>query len=376
MANIVIIGAGVMGSALAVPASVKNKVSLVGTMLDDDIVNSIRATGRHPDLDVTLPHSISVSLSSDANEQAFQDADVVVLGVSSPGVAWALSEIRRYGCQPELLALVTKGLVPGIDPTAPPRTYAQYIDSEITSPSGKIVGIGGPCIARELALNYPTRVSFASHDISAANSLRNLLQTDTYRVTTSDDITGLEACAALKNFMCIGVSAMFSAYQLDDGHAKNPIAGLFNQAVHEIALLSQWIVGNVDDSGYANSSTVLAAPSGEQSNSGNVTSTPVPISTAFDLAGMGDLHVTVGGGRNSRLGRYLGTGESLQQILQTTMRGVTVEGVDTGRQLATGFRHACNSGELDPGALPLTGAILDSIEHDASFNFNFKSLPG
>jgi len=230
---------------------------------------------------------------------------------------WALEKINHHGAHPNLLALVTKGLIPGFSETEPPRTYAQHIGSRYTVPEGRIVGIGGPCIARELGLKYPTHVSFAAANISAANALRDHLQTEYYRVSTHTNFTSLEACAALKNFLCIGVSAMFTAHSLDNSYAKNPLAALFNQAVHELASLSQWIVD-------------AAHP---VSNECHNVATSIHSHSAFGLAGMGDLHVTVGGGRNSLLGRYLGQGCQLSEVMGGDMQGVTVEGVDTGRYL-------------------------------------------
>ncbi len=361
MAKIVIFGAGVMGSALSIPAAIGNDITLIGSPLDDDIVESVRRTRHHPSLKLRLPDTVAMSCASENNESVVQNADVIIIGVSSPGVKWALDEIEGYQARPDIVALVTKGLVSGSNPSDPPQTYAQYIDSELTVPAGRIVGIGGPCIARELALEYPTRVSFASNDIIVAKKLRDYLQTDYYRVTTNTDFTGLEACAALKNFMCIGVSAMLSAYELDGDYPKNPLAALFNQAVREIAILSQWI----SHAAFVTSFDI-----------GNDTASIQPGSSAFDLAGMGDLHVTVGGGRNSRLGQLLGTGERLQRLMRTSMSGVTVEGVDTGRQLLPGFRKACAEGDLDSTELPLTCAILATIGEDEPFKFDFKLLPG
>ena len=359
MPKIVILGAGVMGSALATVAAANNDVTLVGSPLDDSIVDSLKLHQAHPNLHLELPTAVAAVHSNDIKEATFARADVVVLGVSSPGVKWATDVIRQHKAASKIIALVTKGLVPPARNQLAPRTYAQTIDTRLTKPSGAIVGIGGPCIARELALGYPTRVSFASEDIAVANQLRDMLQTDYYHITTHSDFTGLEACAALKNFMCIGVSAMFTSYTLDDSYAKNPVAGLFNQAVHEVAILSDWIKREVYSS--ANLPGVCTTSN---------------LNIAFDLAGLGDLHVTVGGGRNSRLGRYLGTGRLLDDILQSDMHQVTVEGVDTGKQLLPSFRAACANGELHSKELPLTSAILNVIENNQPFNFEFNSLPG
>lgn len=359
MGKLVILGAGVMGSALACVAAENNDVTLIGSPLDDHIIECVKQGKAHPNLNHLLPQNITGLASSDLTHQLLQAADIIVIGVSSPGVAWALNELKLREASPDILALVTKGLIAGKDNRSAPATYAQTLDATLTSPNGRIVGIGGPCIARELALGYPTRVCFASHDIAVANQLRERLTTSHYHIATHTDFTGLEACAALKNFMCIGVSTMFTAHTLEDGYAKNPLAGLFNQAVQEIAKLNYWIkqdaVPNTDEP---------ANPSDTTQN------------LAFDLAGLGDLHVTVGGGRNSLLGRHLGQGKLLNDILKTEMKGTTVEGVDTGRQLLPGFRYACKQGKLNTADFPITTAILDVIEFDRRFNFEFASLPG
>lgn len=361
MSDIVILGAGVMGSALAVPAAeAGNAVTLAGSPLDDELVDTLAWSGRHANLDAALPDTIRPVRDDALEEATLTAADVVVIAVSSPGIPWVTERLRRSGARPAILALVTKGLVASDDTDAPPMTYADTLPASLCATPDGLVGIGGPCIARELALGYPTRVTFASRHRPNAERLREILQTGTYRVTTSADIVGVEACAALKNFLCIGISAMFTAHRLGDSHAKNPLAALYNQGVLELATLSAWLRsdsrrrrGEVDD-----------APDGD-----------APVA-AFDLAGMGDLHVTVGGGRNSRLGRHLGEGATLATVLREAMKGVTVEGVDTGRALASGFRGACERGELDAARLPLTQAILGCVEDDRAFALDFEELPG
>lgn len=358
MGNIVILGAGVMGSALACVAAESNNVTLLGSPLDSHIIGSLLQGKPHPVLKHPLPTGITALHAASASPELLQGADVIVIGVSSPGVAWALETIKTNKASPSILALVTKGLVGKPGSQTAPETYAQTLDAQLTTPDSRIVGIGGPCIAREMALGYPTRVCFASHDITVANQLREMLRTNHYHIATHTDFTGLEACAALKNFMCIGVSTMFTAHPLDNGHAKNPLAGLFNQAVLEISGLCQWIKNDVTQT---SENTALAAS--------------ITQDLAFDLAGMGDLHVTVGGGRNSLLGRFLGEGKLLNDILQKEMKDTTVEGVDTARQLSSGFRFACEQSTLNATDFPLTRAILDVVEFEQPFEFDFSSLP-
>lgn len=345
-----------MGTALCAPALQNNhRVTLVGSPLDDDIVDAISNGLPHPNLNVSLPSTLSVLKNHDVNESVLQSADVIIIGVSSPGMSWASEKIRGSQANPAILSLITKGLVRHSDEHQRPLTYAHTLPEAVQIDASKLVGIGGPCIARELALGYPTRVVFGANDIHAAQTLKALFQTDTYRIQTTTELVQVEACAALKNFLCIGVSTALGSHPLDDSFAKNPVAGFFNQAVIELRILSEWI---------AKADTRLT------------TTTNVPIiPTAFDLAGMGDLHVTVGGGRNSRLGRYLGQGETLANVLNNQMHNVTVEGVDTGREIYSAVKSACASGELNASALPLTLAILDCINSGDKFEFDFSQLP-
>jgi glycerol-3-phosphate dehydrogenase (NAD(P)+) len=412
MKNIFILGAGVMGSALAVPAAerAENRVTLVGSPLDDGLVESVQQSRMHPTLRTSIPPTINAVKLNELDTKALALADVIIIGVSSPGIDWVVRLLDEANAQPALLGLVTKGLVENPDVAAPPLTYADYLLDALPGSGERLVGIGGPCIARELALCIPTRVTFASRNIHHAATLRSLLQTPYYRVTTHSNIVAVEACAALKNFLCIGVSAMISAHPLDEGHARNPVAALYNQAVLELLILSRWIsaYGAASRATRSEASGISKTRESRESREsreasdasekrdgretrevGDVVSHQSVLSlsdadegcqkssdVAFDLAGMGDLHVTVGGGRNSRLGTYIGSGRRLQDVIQTDMAGITVEGVDTGRRLLPGFRAACRSGTLTAGSLPLTAAILQCIETDEAFDFNFTDLPG
>lgn len=352
MKKIVVLGAGVMGSAICIPAAQhqENDVTLVGSPLDDSIIDELKNGCAHPKLGSPLPESVKCFTISDVDHDAIRSADIIIFGVSSPGVEWACNVLNHHDAAPTLLALVTKGLVAPADCSVPPLTYADALDASLTNPVGNIVGIGGPCIAQELAQRLPTCVTFASAEIDNAVLLQETLQTDYYRVSTHSDIVAVEACAALKNFLCIGVSSMLTRNASDNSYAKNPLAALFNQAVIELDTLSRWIGRAIDK---------------DESNR----------NVAFDLAGMGDLHVTVGGGRNSRLGALLGQGRHIADVMNNELRGVTVEGVDTGRQLYDSFNFACDSGQLDRKQLPLTDSILKAIVDNALFNFDFTLLP-
>ncbi|MET0818590.1 MAG: 2-dehydropantoate 2-reductase N-terminal domain-containing protein, partial [Solirubrobacteraceae bacterium] len=95
MTSVAILGAGVMGSALAVPlADNGHDVRLVGTHLDRSIIDSLRATGEHPGLGRELPAPVRPFQLEEA-EAAFEHAEVVLSGVNSVGVRWAGEQLAR-----------------------------------------------------------------------------------------------------------------------------------------------------------------------------------------------------------------------------------------------------------------------------------------
>lgn len=342
MATILILGAGVMGSALAVPAADNgHRVLLVGTPLDAEPIARMKVSGGvHPKLDAPLPESVTCLADAELAPAHMEAADLVVVGVSSPGISWAVGRLNETmrGARP--IAFVTKGLDRRGEDVV---TFAESLPEKLPH-MRPFVGIGGPCIARELANRQPTLSVYASRDRAVAASVADLLRTPRYRLAVEDDVTGVEACAALKNFYAIGVSAMQTRY-LDgaraDGQAKNPTAAAFTQAVREMAVLCERLGGRRE--------------------------------TAFDLAGVGDLHVTVGGGRNSRLGYGLGAGRTVPDVMAGELAGETVEGIDTARMLEP-VLHALTDGGAQRGRFPLAFAIVDAVLGGGAFDFDFGRL--
>ena len=88
MAIITIVGAGMMGSALAFPARENgNEVRLVGTHLDREIIEECIKCDKHPKFTKAFPSGVKY-YQIEALEEAIEGADMVIGGVSSFGVDW------------------------------------------------------------------------------------------------------------------------------------------------------------------------------------------------------------------------------------------------------------------------------------------------
>ena len=56
--------------------------------------------------------------------------------------------------------------------------------------------------------------------------------------------------------------------------------------------------------------------------------------TVKGLAGLGDLYVSSGGGRNAKMGAYIGEGLTFSQAKKQKMEKVTVEGADLAKEIS------------------------------------------
>ena len=112
MKKIVIIGAGAMGSAFAVPcADNSNEVFLVGSFLEDKIINEIKHLNNfHPILKSQLPKNIKVLKFSEFKDEIKDNIDLLVVGVSSKGIQWIGNEISKFYNSSIDILLLTKGL--------------------------------------------------------------------------------------------------------------------------------------------------------------------------------------------------------------------------------------------------------------------------
>lgn len=332
MANIVVLGAGVMGAAVTVPlADAGHVVRLVGTHLDAIPIASIRQERFHPRLRSHLPESV-VAYTHDQLGDAMRGVELVVLGVSSAGVDWAAERLRATLPPRTPVILLTKGLRgDGKSIDILPRVLEAQLN---TDQRGGICGIGGPSIAGELAARRQTCVTLAGPDQALVDRLSEYLRTPYYHVWPSIDLVGLEVSAALKNLFALGVGT--TAGLLDRSPAAENEARMHNLAS---ALFAEalWEMGHV-----------IARLGGYKS-------------TVHGLAGAGDLYVTCQAGRNCRMGRWLGLGLRYSEAKAKYMSEDTVEGAETAVAIRPTVEAMIDAGTLDGAVVPLMRAIMNTV---------------
>lgn len=346
MSRVAVLGAGMMGAAFCVPMVDRgHDVHLVGTHLDDEIIDRLRRDGVHPDMDIALPDSLHLYPHDELSE-AMDGADVLVLGVSSAGVRWAGEATAPHVHADLPVISITKGLEWDGDRfhLLPDVLAAQWPDevAAVVDP-GAVVG---PCIAGELAHRVPTAVVFASRDGAMVSGLADAFTTEYYHVRVSTDLAAMEAAAAMKNAYAMAVALAFGLDEVRGGEGgsvamHNHAAAVFAQSVTEMGRIVELLGGT------GGPSTVL----------------PV----------VGDLYVTCQGGRTSRLGRRLGRGETVAEAV-AAMPGVTLEALDVLRVWAEALPTLTAAGRLDEQELPLLRHLCRMVTDDASAELPFRSF--
>ena len=168
---------------------------------------------------------------------------------------------------------------------------AQILD-DVCGYTVKKAVLSGPSFAKDVATQQITGITIASDDNVIVHALHELLANSFFKPHITTDMIGVQVGAAVKNVIALGIGILKGA-----GYTDNTQAFIFTQGLHEMALLVKALGGSID--------------------------------TVYGLSGVGDLVLTSMGalGRNMEVGYRLGSGESLQKILDDT--GYIPEGINT-----------------------------------------------
>ena len=342
MKKIVIIGAGAMGSAFAVPCvENKNDVTIVGTHLENDLIEKIKSNDQiHPALKTKLSSEVKFEKFEKLQNILDQDLDIIVCGVSSIGIEWFVKQISKKYKKGIPIILLTKGL--------------SILDNELTTLSDKIrtllskdghseiniSAIKGPCLAAGLANKMRTGTIIANQKVKEAQLLKGIISTNYYSTEISEDINGVELSGAIKNIysMLIGASEGLSnskaPKEIQSKFFLNTAASLIHRSISEMVEFVSHYGGKAE--------------------------------TVYGLSGLGDLYVSAIGGRNSLMGKYLGEGYLYNDAKEKFMKNVTVEGAQLAIEIGPKILQ-----DLNPQHFPLMFSMLQTICENKKLEINW-----
>ncbi len=345
MSKIIIIGAGAMGTAFSLPClDNKHEVNIVGTHLENDFIDNLKSNDNlHPGLNIKIDKKVAVHKFENLNNLLNIEVDLIVLGISSKGIEWVseqLSIIYKNKKIPDILML-TKGL------SIYNNNYELLVDKlkRLLADKGinkiNISAVGGPCLASGLANRVHSSVVIANEDIKTAKKIAKMLNTNYYHTSFSDDLNGVEVSAAIKNIFSMAVGSAKGLCGKDisnDVREKNYLntsSALIKQSIHEMEVFVEHLKGKKE--------------------------------TVKGLAGLGDLYVSTGGGRNAKMGAYIGEGLTFSEAKKTKMENVTVEGADLAKEIAKKVNE-----DFDEKKLPLMLSMINAIVEDKKLELKWE----
>ena len=310
MKNILIIGGGAMGSAFTIPClENRNKVTITEPYNKRFIKDLSSKNKFHSALKIKLPKKLKfLKFSKDLLKEKF---DLIVIALSLPGIDYIGKELKNFNIKTPILVL-TKGL------KFEKKHNKIFTISEQLKKIYNLKNIfvlKGPCLAKELAKKNQTSVIIANKNIKAAKTIGKYISTKYYSIEYSKDVTGIEVSSAIKNIYSMIIGA---------GQSLNSSSNLFQKSVGEMRYLIRYFKGKEE--------------------------------TISGLAGVGDLYVSAAGGRNSKMGSYLGKGYTFKSAKKRFMKKDTVEGEQLAREIGPFILK-----KLDKKKIPLMISLLKAI---------------
>jgi glycerol-3-phosphate dehydrogenase (NAD(P)+) len=345
MSKIVVIGAGAMGTAFTFPCLDNNHdINIIGTHLENDFIDTMLKNNRlHPGLNTRIPETINLIKFENFDKILGNGIDLIVLGISSKGIEWVSDQLYRVYKNKKLpnLLMLTKGL------SIHDNNYELLVDKleRLLFAKGikdvNISAVGGPCLATGLANKVHSSVIIANKDIKTAKKIASLLNTNYYHTSFSDDLNGVEVSAAIKNIfsMAVGASKGLCSNNISDEIREknylNTASALIKQSIQEMEIFVEHLKGKKE--------------------------------TVRGLAGLGDLYVSSGGGRNSLMGFYIGEGMTYSDAKKIKMPKVTVEGADLAIEIGKKINE-----DFDKKKLPLMLGMVNAIIEDKKLELDWQ----
>ena len=288
MKKILIIGGGAMGSAFSIPCLENNNRVIITEPYNKVFIKNLSSKKKfHSSLKTNLPKKLKFkNYSKDIFREKF---DLIVIALSLAGIDFIGKELKDLKIKTPLLVL-TKGL------KYDKKRKKLLTISGLLKNNYNVANVSvlkGPCLAKELARKNKTSVVIANKNIKIAKWIGKQISTKYYLTEFSRDVIGVEICSAIKNIYAMVIGS---------GQNLNTASDLFQKSINEMKFLIKYFKGDQ--------------------------------STILGLAGIGDLYVSAVGGRNSKMGDFLGKGFTFAAAKKKFMPKDTVEGEQLAREIA------------------------------------------
>lgn len=194
--TIAVMGGGSWATALA-KMLLRNCRQIVWYMRRDDRIQEFKECGHNPAYLTDVEFDVNrIHFTSDINE-AVRMADTLLMAMPSPYFLSHMEKITEPLNDKTIVSAI-KGIVPEVN-----LTIADYMVSHYGVESDRVLVIGGPCHAEEVALDRISYLTIGCADPERAESFGRCIGSHSVRTIISLDVQGIEYAAVLKNVYAI-----------------------------------------------------------------------------------------------------------------------------------------------------------------------------
>jgi glycerol-3-phosphate dehydrogenase (NAD(P)+) len=285
-----ILGAGSWGTALAVLLH-NNGHAVSLWEFDKALAQTLDRTRENKIFLPGVPVPPDIKVTWDLKDVALEK-EIVLIVIPSHVVREVCDKLSKLSIGNTILVSCSKG----IENKSLLRMSEVILETIPGSTADRIVVFSGPSHAEEVGRGIPTVVTAASKSMNSCRRIQEIFMSPVFRVYSTNDVTGVELGAALKNVIAIAAGIIDGV-----GFGDNTKAALLTRGMVEITRLGLAMGAN-------------------------------PLTFA-GLSGMGDLIVTCTSrhSRNRYVGEEIGKGKTLKQVLDSMV--MVAEGVRTTRSV-------------------------------------------
>ena len=307
-----------MGAAFSIPLIENNHKVTLSEPYNLKLLKKLSLKKKfHPALKINLPKKLVIQkFSSDILSFKW---DLIVIAVSSIGIDSIGEYLKNFKKITPILVL-TKGLKFDKNKIITMTEQIKKNNNRLN-----ISALKGPCLAKELSRKVKSYTVVANKNIKIAKNIGSIISTNFYKTEYSTDVRGVEFSSAIKNIYSMIIGS---------GQGNNTSSALFRKSIDEMEYLIKFFKGNRE--------------------------------TVYGLAGLGDLYVSAVGGRNSKMGEYLGKGITFKEAKKRFMREDTIEGADLAFEIAPYVLKKINNKKI-----PLMIALLKAITKNKKLKINY-----
>ncbi len=234
-AEVAVLGSGSWATALVKMFS-SNAESIAWYIREKHIIEHIRTYKHNPKyLSTVNLDTHKLILTPDIN-RAVKLSDILVFVIPSAFLKKSLASLRT-DISGKLVCSAIKGIVPEDN-----YIVGDFFHKKLNIPYKNMVVLTGPTHAEEIAMEKLTYLTIASHERPAAERVSELLKNHYLRTVISDDITGTEYAAVIKNIYAIAAGIADGL-----GFGDNFLAVLLSNAANEMSRFVKAVYKNERD---------------------------------------------------------------------------------------------------------------------------------